>query len=188
MFDPLGSSPFAEDNLITPPWPTTPHPPNSPIPNLKRSPNSQPQTPDKVPTSPSGSVGQFGKEPQIYGQPDTGLISPVANVGSNGTKFEKQEPYLRARITMLDRNRRDILVRFDAQVNHIANNIMDSTNGYYRQIYQTSQDQHIVIFHGHMPNFSNTTTRSSTTIHRLLSPHCHWHRHLLQQMKKMTVS
>lgn len=32
-------------------------------------------------------------------------------------KFEKKEPYLRVRITGLDRNRRDILVKFDAQTN-----------------------------------------------------------------------
>lgn len=62
------------------------------------------------------SDGLYGREPKIYGQPEPGLISPQATVGSNGVKFEKREPYLRARITGLDRNRRDILVKFDAQV------------------------------------------------------------------------
>lgn len=110
MFDPLSStaSVFGED---TPPWPTTPHTPNSPIPNLRRASTPVPPTPDKGP-----SPGLYGKEPQIYGQPDAGLISPRETVGSNGTKFEKPEPYLRVRITNLDRNRRDILVRLDAQV------------------------------------------------------------------------
>ncbi|KAG6910946.1 hypothetical protein DXG01_006000 [Tephrocybe rancida] len=115
MFDPLNStaSIFAENSDNTPPWPTTPHAPNSPIPNLRRaSPTSVPQTPDKGPTP-----GLYGKEPQIYGQPDAGLISPRETVGSNGTKFEKAEPYLRVRITGLDRNRRDILVKLDAQTN-----------------------------------------------------------------------
>ena len=125
MFDPLGSSPFAEDNVLSPPWPTTPHPPNSPIPNLKRASShrdltssSQPHTPEKTPVSPVGSTGTgpFGREPQIYGQPENGLISPASHTGANGAKYEKTEPYLRTRITMLDRNRRDILVRFDAQV------------------------------------------------------------------------
>ena len=112
MFDPLSSttSIFAgsED---TPPWPTTPHLPNSPIPNLRRVPTPVPPTPDKGP-----APGLYGKEPQIYGQPEAGLISPRDTVGSNGKKFEKPEPYLRVRITGLDRNRRDILVKFDAQV------------------------------------------------------------------------
>lgn len=60
--------------------------------------------------------GLFGKEPKIYGAPEPGLISPQTTVGSNGVKYEKNEPYLRVRITGLDRNRRDILFKFDAQV------------------------------------------------------------------------
>lgn len=114
MFDPLSStsSIFADnDGAQTPPWPTTPHEPNSPIPNLRRAISPVPPTPDKGP-----SPGLYGKEPQIYGQPEAGLISPRDTVGSNGTKFEKLEPYLRVRITGLDRNRRDILVKLDAQV------------------------------------------------------------------------
>lgn len=111
MFDPLSStaSVFAQDSE-TPPWPTTPHPPHSPVPNLRRA-SPVPPTPDKGPTP-----GLYGKEPQIYGQPEAGLISPRETVGSNGTKYEKQEPYLRVRITGLDRNRRDVLVKLDAQV------------------------------------------------------------------------
>lgn len=114
MFDPLSStsSIFADnDGTETPPWPTTPHIPNSPIPNLRRAISPVPPTPDKGP-----SQGIYGKEPQIYGQPEAGLISPRDTVGSNGAKFEKLEPYLRVRITGLDRNRRDILVKLDAQV------------------------------------------------------------------------
>ena len=56
------------------------------------------------------------REPQIYGQESPGLISPSANKLSNGTKLERAEPYVRIRLTALDRNRRDILIRFDAQV------------------------------------------------------------------------
>lgn len=107
MFDPLAStsSIFANgDNDTPPPWPTTPHEPNSPIPNLRRA-------------SPKvDSDGLFGKEPRIYGAPEPGLISPQTTVGSNGVKYERSEPYLRVRITGLDRNRRDILFKFDAQV------------------------------------------------------------------------
>ena len=60
--------------------------------------------------------GPFGREPKVYGAPEPGLISPVANKTSNGVNLEKPEPYLRVRITNMDRNRRDILIRFDAQV------------------------------------------------------------------------
>ncbi|CAL1701329.1 unnamed protein product [Somion occarium] len=109
MFDPLSST-FGEEPA--PPWPTTPHSPFDPIPNLPRPSNSRPETPDRL-----GTSGLYGKEPQIYGQPEPGLISPRVTTGSNGTKFEKLEPYLRVRITGLDRNRRDILVKFDAQTN-----------------------------------------------------------------------
>ncbi|KAF8076635.1 Vps5 C terminal like-domain-containing protein [Lyophyllum atratum] len=114
MFDPLNStaSIFADGTDETPQWPTTPHAPNSPIPNLGRASSPVPPTPDKGPTP-----GLYGKEPQIYGQPDAGLISPRETVASNGTKYEKPDPYLRVRITGLDRNRRDILVKLDAQTN-----------------------------------------------------------------------
>ncbi|KAF9006510.1 Vps5 C terminal like-domain-containing protein [Cyathus striatus] len=116
MYDPLSSnsSPFASsEGFEAPPWPTTPHSPNSPIPNLRRAPS-----PASAPLQDKGpSTGLYGKEPQIYGQPEPGLISPRETVGSNGTVFEKVEPYLRVRITGLDRNRRDILVKLDAQTN-----------------------------------------------------------------------
>ncbi|THH13640.1 hypothetical protein EW146_g6600 [Bondarzewia mesenterica] len=111
MYDPLGSG-FGDDGNVTPPWPTTPHQPNSPIPNLRRAPSPLPRTPDKASTP-----GLYGKQPQIYGQPEPGLISPRENVGANGVSYEKPEPYLKVRITGLDRNRRDILVKLDAQTN-----------------------------------------------------------------------
>ncbi|KAF8580603.1 hypothetical protein K439DRAFT_1356546 [Ramaria rubella] len=106
MYDPLNSG-FGSEPTDTPPWPTTPHTHQSPHPNLVK-----PTSP-----SPSTSTGQFGREPKIYGQPEPGLISPTTNKATNGAKFELNEPYLRIRITGLDRNRRDILVRFDAQTN-----------------------------------------------------------------------
>jgi hypothetical protein len=78
------------------------------------------------PTSPLGgfshdtiSPGLYGKEPQIYGQVEPGLVSPSVTTASNGARMDRTEPYLRVRITALDRNRRDILVRFDAQVRTI---------------------------------------------------------------------
>jgi hypothetical protein len=119
MYDPLASAPGfgsgsgtgsgsggfdSPDN--TPPWPTTPHTPNSPIPNLRPAPIS-----DRTPEG-----DHFERQAQIYGQPEPGLISPPTNPASNGDHFEKPEPYLKVRLIALDRNRRDILVRFDAQV------------------------------------------------------------------------
>ena len=112
MYDDPLSSTFGEEPVKTPPWPTTPHSPNDPIPNLPRSSSSRPITP--TPGTPQ--AGLYGKEPQIYGQPEPGLVSPRVTTASNGTSYEKLEPYLRVRITGLDRNRRDILVKFDAQV------------------------------------------------------------------------
>ncbi|KAJ7094531.1 Vps5 C terminal like-domain-containing protein [Mycena belliarum] len=125
MFDPLSSGGFGDDAL-NPPWPTTPHLPNSPIPNspLRRASTPVPPTPDKGPAQ-----GLFGKEPQIYGQPDSGLISPREAVGANGSNYEKPEPYLRVRITGLDRNRRDILVKLDAQTN-----LSNFTGNTYRNV------------------------------------------------------
>ncbi|KAJ7752797.1 Vps5 C terminal like-domain-containing protein [Mycena maculata] len=124
MFDPLSSSGGFADDALNPPWPTTPHTPNSPIPNLRRASTPVPPTPDKGP-----SPGLFGKEPQIYGQPDSGLISPREAVGPNGSNYEKPEPYLRVRITGLDRNRRDILVKLDAQTN-----LSNFTGNTYRNV------------------------------------------------------
>lgn len=107
-FDPLSNG-FASEE---PPWPTTPHVPHAPIPNLPRP---APLNTDVL----RSPAGLYGKEPQIYGQPEPGLISPRITTGSNGTKYERAEPYLKVRITGLDRNRRDILVRFDAQASHL---------------------------------------------------------------------
>ncbi|KAF7792889.1 hypothetical protein EIP86_003990 [Pleurotus ostreatoroseus] len=117
MFDPLSST-FGEEP--PPPWPTTPRTPNTPIPNLPRP--SRPVTPvtpekagDAAAAGPGG--GLYGRQPQIYGQPEPGLVSPTVTTGANGAKYERNEPYLRVRITGLDRNRRDILIKFDAQTN-----------------------------------------------------------------------
>jgi hypothetical protein len=113
MFDPLGN-----DDALNPSWSETPKTPNPPSVQAYAGfrsaspPNSPvPPTPDKGPSS-----GLYGREPQIYGAPDAGLISPRETVSSNGTSFERAEPYLRVKITGLDRNRRDILIKFDAQV------------------------------------------------------------------------
>ena len=114
MFDPLGSpsaSPFASSSTTQPPpWPTTPHSPELEDTFGKRA--STPVQASKPPYDPNP------REPQIYGQQEPGLISPAANTLSNGSKLERVDPYIRIRLTALDRNRRDILIRFDAQVRY----------------------------------------------------------------------
>lgn len=114
MLDPLSSttSIFANGS-DTPPWPTTPHEPNSPVPNLRRA---SPSPSSQTSTHKTEADGLYGREPKIYGQPEPGLVSPQTAVGSNGTKYEKMGPYLRVRIIGMDRNRRDILFKLDAQV------------------------------------------------------------------------
>jgi hypothetical protein len=154
MYDPLGSPSAAAgfgniDNL--PPWPTTPHSPNSPIPNLRPAP-----TPDRI-----SDGNPFEKQAQIYGQPEPGLISPAVNPSSNGDSFEKPEPYLKVRITGLDRNRRDILLRFDAQVCRPCTPRPRPRGsprvGTYRRTCQTLPEQHTETCHDHMWSFSNFT-------------------------------
>lgn len=112
MYDPLAStpaSPFASSSSAqTPPWPTTPHSPEL-EPTFGRRPNP-PDTLTRAPYDPNP------REPRIYGQQEPGLISPSSNTLSNGSNLERLEPYVRIRLTALDRNRRDILIRFDAQV------------------------------------------------------------------------
>ena len=182
MLDPLNSTDaiFAAGDS-TPPWPTTPRQPNSPIPNLRRAPSPAPPAPDKGP-----AAGPYGKEPQIYGQPDPGLISPHEAVGSNGTKFEKPEPYLRVRITGLDRNRRDILIKLDAQV----------CNGGIRESFRDAHciqrptllillAQRTGMYRVHILSSSNSTSLLFTATHKPSSLHFLCHKPPRPQTKKM---
>lgn len=112
LFDPLSSSAaFGGDDEAEAWGESAPQSPIAFVPESGRASPPVPATPDKGP-----SEGIYGRDAQIYGQPDAGLISPRETVNSNGKSYEKPEPYLRVRITGMDRNRRDILVRLDAQV------------------------------------------------------------------------
>jgi hypothetical protein len=188
MYDPLGSPSTSTgfgnvDSL--PPWPTTPHTPNSPIPNLR--PAVSP-TPDRF-----SDDNPFEKQAQIYGQPEPGLISPAINTASNGSSFEKPEPYLKVRITGLDRNRRDILVRFDAQVrrhpilddNLEAHLMFEYLKKKHRLICQTSLEQPTATCHDHMWSFNNSTMPLRTTTRRRSSLLSHWHKRPHRLTKKM---
>lgn len=108
--DPSSSSSFINDDALNPPWPTSPHAPDS-VPSIFGI-SSVSAALENGP-----SPGIYGKDARIYGQPEPGLISPRDHKGMNGTIYEKREPYLRVRITGLDRNRRDILIKLDVQTN-----------------------------------------------------------------------
>ncbi|EJU06605.1 hypothetical protein DACRYDRAFT_74130 [Dacryopinax primogenitus] len=98
MYDPLGSEAAA------PTWGSPTHS-RSPSPEAPR--RSAPLPPAPLITD---------KIPQIYGQPEPGLITPQ-NSAVNGERLERPDQYLRVRITALDRNKKDILIRLDAQTN-----------------------------------------------------------------------
>jgi len=137
--DPL--SPFSDPHRDAP-WPATPHTAADLPPTLVRAPSAQSQVAaidTNISNGTNGGLGTgpWGKEPQIYGQPEPGLISPQSTKPSNGQALEKPEPYLRVRITALDRNRRDILVRFDAQASLPQSNGNHSTHLAHRPISQT---------------------------------------------------
>lgn len=129
MYDPLAnafanssspSSSITPQTAPVPAWPATSHNPFADGVILpKPSSPKPPGTPEKPPHSglQGGPTNPYGKEPQVYGQPPSGMVSPQNN---GNAKFERSEPYLRIRITGLDRNRRDILVRLDAQVRRQA--------------------------------------------------------------------
>ena len=160
MFDPLASG--FEDS--TPPWPTTPHSPNDHIPNLRRA------SPAPPPLDNGPTPGLYGKEPQIYGQQEPGLVSPKDIITSNGQKFEKPEPYLRLRITGMDRNRRDILVRLDAQVCDFPRVLPEprikSERCFDRLISRTSTGRHTETFQDPTSSSSTFTKPSSATLHK----------------------
>jgi len=139
--DPL--SPFSDPHRDAP-WPATPHTAADLPPTLVRAPSTQSQVAGidrSISNGTNGGLGTgpWGREPQIYGQPEPGLISPQATKPSNGQPLEKPEPYLRVRITALDRNRRDILVRFDAQASLCRSNANHYAHQAHRQTSQTSR-------------------------------------------------
>jgi len=139
LFDPLSSTAAFGGGDDAEPWGSTPQSPKSSVPQSGRA-SPVPATPDKGP-----SEGLYGKDPQIYGQPDAGLISPRETLSSNGKSYEKPEPYLRARITGMDRNRRDILIRLDAQVRFSC---------------QYMHRHKLKSFQTNLPNFTGTTYRN----------------------------
>ena len=77
----------------------------------------------------ASSTSPSFRDPKIYGMPGLGLVSPPAesssqatditmNIGGDGTPTKREKPvsFLRVRIGGLERNRKDLLIRFDASV------------------------------------------------------------------------
>lgn len=102
------------------------------------NPNS-PETPFQAPSvlspppplpPPSASSSIFAREPKVFGAPVPGLVGPPlgvaneysaiasanGNAGGPSRASAQQGPYLRVRIGGLERNRKDLLIRFDASV------------------------------------------------------------------------
>lgn len=75
------------------------------------SPPMQPAQPVSH-NQPQASSSAYIRDPQVYGDPGTALMSPSAET----SKGEKPPPFLRVRIAGLERNRKDLLIRFDASV------------------------------------------------------------------------
>lgn len=67
------------------------------------------------------------RPPKVYGSPAMAMFDPTSfdaegstgDVKGKGKGREKERGYLRVRITGLERNRKDLLIRFDASVSFI---------------------------------------------------------------------
>ncbi|CDZ98475.1 Membrane coat complex Retromer, subunit VPS5/SNX1, Sorting nexins, and related PX domain-containing proteins [Phaffia rhodozyma] len=119
-----------------PPWPSSPHQPAdlpahlSPSSSTSRSFSQQQsyrpqqenahQPPSLQRNRPSSNSisnhsSGFEKERQVYGQPSQSLMSPDALM--DGKRADRLSPFLRVKITGMERNRKDLLIRFDASTN-----------------------------------------------------------------------
>ncbi|KDQ08900.1 hypothetical protein BOTBODRAFT_191510 [Botryobasidium botryosum FD-172 SS1] len=121
MYDPL-SSPFAAPAPASP-WASMP---STPAPAPRKPSPIPPPTPEKSP-----NPNLYPRlEPQVFSQPSPGLASP--RIPGNATadeNFGRPDPFMRIRLTALDRNRRDILIRFDVQTN-----LFNFTSSIYRNV------------------------------------------------------
>lgn len=61
---------------------------------------------------PLSATGGYTRDPKIFGMPSASLTAPAAGAAHNGSST----PFIKIRIGGLERNRKDLLVRFDASV------------------------------------------------------------------------
>ncbi|OCF60171.1 hypothetical protein L486_02851 [Kwoniella mangroviensis CBS 10435] len=114
MDDPLSP------NNINPSWSDTPtdHTQSSIFSPTPSQSHVNPQS------SSSSSAEDYSREPKVFGAPGLGLVSPpptskdgMMNSSITTAAKETPSPFLRVRIGGLERNRKDLLIRFDASTN-----------------------------------------------------------------------
>lgn len=82
-----------------------------------------------------GDVGAGYREPVVFGAPGMGLVSPPPEsqsqqeTAAGAAQQERNVPrvYLRVRIGTLERNKKDLLIRFDASVRAIPLSALDKS-------------------------------------------------------------
>ncbi|KAL7421910.1 Vacuolar protein sorting-associated protein 17 [Cryptotrichosporon argae] len=68
------------------------------------------------PPPPASASSTHIRDPQVYGSPGAALVSPPPAADKDGAT-ERAGPFLRVRIGGVERNRKDLLVRYDASTN-----------------------------------------------------------------------
>jgi hypothetical protein len=102
--------------------------------------------------------------------PDPSASSSANKVGTS-IETRPSGPFLRVRIGGLERNRKDLLIRFDASVGHQSGVFLSSSQAdFRRQIFRISGHRCTGTCSGHMPNFSALQNRLSSLHHKVLSP------------------
>ena len=79
-------------------------------------------TQSATPTSERSQEANISREPKIFGLPSPSLVSPLPRESGSGSGVQPKRapPHLRVRISGLERNRKDLLVRFDASVSGLS--------------------------------------------------------------------
>lgn len=66
--------------------------------------------------APHHPASHLSREPHVYGDPGTTLMHPGGASSATGEQGAPPAPFLRVRIGVLERNRKDLLIRYDASV------------------------------------------------------------------------
>lgn len=64
---------------------------------------------------------------QVYGAPSPPLMSPTSLASPGQAQSTRLEPFLRVKITNMERNRKDLLIRFDATVSPVIKSPVGQT-------------------------------------------------------------
>lgn len=156
-------------NNITPSWSTSPPRFRSALPYLSpartRPKSNQPTSP--APTIPASSPF---REPKVFGAPGLSLPASSSGSGDNGASGSqsprkdkgREGGFVRVRIGVLERNRKDLLIRFDANVCVVSCKMNERKERglTIRRIYRTLGRGRIGICRDHMSNSSDSQNRS----------------------------